>query len=134
MPVESSKNEFADWFLHGDHDLQSAKLLFKNKGPTDNIAFSLQQAAEKYLKGYLISKGWKLQKIHDLEVLISEASRNDKTFKVFLDFARVISAVYVEGRYPAGPPKEYSMEQISDWLEQTEKLITKIKKEGKPQT
>jgi HEPN domain-containing protein len=131
MPGESNKNESEDWFLHGDNDFQSAKLLFKNKGPTENIAFFLQQAVEKYLKGYLLSKGWKLQKIHDLEVLISEAIRYDKAFKAFLDFARVISAVYVESRYPAGPPKEYSIEKISEWLEQTEKLITFIKEETK---
>jgi len=131
MLVESHKNEFTDWFLHGDNDFQSAKLLFKNKGPTDNIALSLQQTVEKYLKGYLLSKGWKLHKIHDLELLISEAIRYDKAFKAFLDFARVISAVYVESRYPAGPPKEYSIEKISEWLEQTETLIALIEKEIK---
>ena len=128
MPAEHDKKGFADWFLHADNDFQSAKLLFKNNGPTDNIAFSLQQAIEKYLKGYLLSKNWKLQKIHDLEVLISEVIKYEKAFKVYLDFARVISAVYVESRYPSGPPKGYSIKQISEWMAQTENLITEIKK------
>ncbi len=119
------------WLRKGKNDFTTAKLAFGAGAPTDTTAVLLQQAAEKYLKGYLIGKGWKLQKIHDLEVLISEASRNDNTFRAFLDFARVISAVYVESRYPAGPPREYSMEQVSDWLEQTERLITRIKKGGR---
>ena len=60
MPAEPAKNIFMDWFLHGDNDLKSAKLLFSGDGPTENIAFFLQQAVEKYLKGYLLNKGWKL--------------------------------------------------------------------------
>ena len=127
MPAESLNNQFTDWFLHGNNDYTSAQLLFKNNGPSDNVAFFIQQAIEKYLKGYLLSKGWKLHKIHDLEVLVSEATRYDKTFTKYLDLARVISAVYVESRYPAGPPKEYSNEKISEWLELTDKLIFVIK-------
>jgi HEPN domain-containing protein len=129
MPADPEQKEIEDWFLHGDNDFQSAKVLFKNNGPTDNIAFSLQQAVEKYMKGYLLSKGWKLKKIHDLEVLISEAIKHDKSFNIYLDFARIISAIYVESRYPTGPPKGYSIEEISGWTEQTEKLISLIKKQ-----
>ena len=117
----------SEWFGHGDKDLRTAKILIEHHGFSDNVAFFLQQASEKYLKGYLLSKGWKLQKTHDLEVLISEAAKYDKTFKDFLDFAQIISALYVESRYPLGPPKEYSQKEISDWLQHTEKIISKIK-------
>ena len=86
----------------------------------------MQQAAEKYLKGYLITRGWKLQKTHDLEVLVSEAITHDKYFEQFLDFARMVSAYYLEDRYPPGPPVGYPREEVADMMEQTEKLIAKI--------
>ena len=131
MPAKTNSIKYEDWYLHGGRDLQSAKILLKSKGSSENIAFFLQQAAEKYLKGYLIKQGWKLKKIHDLEVLLSEASRHNESFKAYLDSARLMSAAYIESRYPLGPPKEYSIELVSEWLEQTETLIALIKIETK---
>jgi HEPN domain-containing protein len=128
MPAESGDSQSTDWFKHGDNDLKSALLLFKGDGPTGNIAFSLQQSIEKYIKGYLLLKGWKLQKIHDLETLLSEAIKCNHSLETYLDFARIVSAIYVESRYPMGPPKEYTNKQISEWLKQTEELIAEIKK------
>lgn len=60
----------ADWFAQGDLDIQAAEILLAQGGPLPIIAFHLQQAAEKYLKGFLLSTGWFLRRIHDLEVLI----------------------------------------------------------------
>jgi len=85
----SQKSISDEWFLRGEHDLQSAKLLLQQGGHTDTIAILAQQAAEKYLKGYLLTQGWKLQKTHDLEVLVSKAITHDKAFEQFLDFARI---------------------------------------------
>lgn len=63
----------ADWFAQGDLDVQAAEILLAQGGPLPIIAFHLQQAAEKYLKGFLLSTGWPLRRIHDLEALIQEA-------------------------------------------------------------
>lgn len=121
------KNISEEWFLRGEHDLHSARLLFQQGGPTDTIAVLIQQSVEKYLKGYLLSRGWKLQKTNDLELLVSEAVTHDKFFEKFLDFARVVSAYYQEIRYPPGPLIDYPREEIANIIEQTEKLIVKIK-------
>lgn len=117
-----------EWFLRGDHDLESATLLFEQGGYTDTVAVLLQQAAEKYLKGYLLSKGWKLKKTHDLEVLVAEAATHDKAFEQFLNFARVVSAFYLEDRYPPGAPIDYPRKEIAVLMEQTKKLVAQIKK------
>jgi HEPN domain-containing protein len=128
MPDKPSQKSISEeWFLRGEHDLQSAKLLLQQGGPTDTIAVLAQQAAEKYLKGYLLSQGWKLQRTHDLEVLVSEAITHNKAFEQFLDFARVVSAYYLEDRYPPGPPPGYPREEIADIMGQTEKLIARIR-------
>jgi HEPN domain-containing protein len=128
MPDKPGSGSISEeWLLRGEHDLQSARLLYEQEGPTDTIAILLQQAAEKYLKGYLLTRGWKLQKTHDLEVLVSQAITYDSKFDRFLDFARIISAYYIEDRYPPGPPADYPREEIAGLMEQTDVLVTLIK-------
>jgi HEPN domain-containing protein len=40
----------------------------------------LQEAAERFLKAYLIAGGWKLRRIHDLGALVAEAVAMDARF------------------------------------------------------
>jgi hypothetical protein len=47
----------ADWFAQGDLDIRAAEILLTQDGPLPVIAFHLQQAVEKYLKGFLPSTG-----------------------------------------------------------------------------
>lgn len=61
-----------EWIERGEHDLEVAKILLAEKGYFDAVLFHLHQAVEKYLKGFLIYKGWKLKKIHDLETPVTE--------------------------------------------------------------
>ena len=141
----SSTSSSMEWLVRGEHDLQSARLLLQQDGPTDTIAILLQQAVEKHLKGYLLSRGWKLRRTHDLEVLVSEAVSHDKAFEPFLqdlypaglygdvqiydddDLARVLSACYIEARYPPGPPREYPKKEMTNMLGETEQLIARIR-------
>ncbi len=69
-----------EWFGKADQDLNQAEFLFKNDRPLDYVAYFIQQAAEKYLKGFLIANGWELEKIHNLDKLLRECSKFDKAF------------------------------------------------------
>ena len=53
------------------------------EGDTEDAAFHLQQALEKALKSYLLMRGWKLHKIHDVEALLDEAVVKDATLEAF---------------------------------------------------
>jgi HEPN domain-containing protein len=55
-----------EWFERGKHDYETAKILFIKDVYYDVIMFLLEQAVEKYIKGYLIFNGWELKKIHDI--------------------------------------------------------------------
>ena len=91
----------------------------------------MHQAAEKYLKGYLISKGWQLKKTHDLRELRARATEFDPAFAAYAELARWLTAFYVEERYPSGPLVNYSREEIKGILEQTKKLIATIEEKTK---
>lgn len=45
--VKGYKTQAAEWFEKGDHDIETAELLYEEKGYTDIIAYHIQQAIEK---------------------------------------------------------------------------------------
>jgi HEPN domain-containing protein len=67
--------------------LHSADLLHSIEGANESVIELLQEAAERFLKAYLISRGWKLRRIHDLGALVAEAVELDPRFSAFEDFA-----------------------------------------------
>lgn len=117
-----------EWTARGDNDLKTAKLAFQAGAPTDTLAILLQQASEKYIKGYLVFRGWHLKRTHDLRELVQTAVEYDPSFKDYIEMARLLTAYYLDYRYPPGPPADYPRQDIANMLEQTEKLTDKINK------
>ncbi len=50
-----------EWIERGKHDLEVAKILLAEEEYSDVVLFHIHQAVEKYLKGFLIYKGWGLK-------------------------------------------------------------------------
>lgn len=116
-----------EWMERGKKDLEDAEFLLMNNRALENVAFHIQQALEKYLKGFLIYKGWKLEKIHDLRKLLAEAIPIDKKFEEFIDPLKKITEYYADSRYPVGYPLEYTRKEIRDSLHQAKSLVAYIK-------
>lgn len=124
---EAFKKQAAEWFERGRHDIETAQLLFDERGYTDSIAYHIQQSIEKYLKGYLVLNEKKPPKIHELETLLNHIATFDNSFTDFLDLCEKASGYYIEGRYPPGPVVEYEYEEIKADLDRTWELIRRIK-------
>jgi len=121
------KKRIEEWVERGEHDLEAAQLLLDREAHSDIVLFHVHQAVEKHLKGFLIDHGWKLEKIHDLETLITYAADFDGVFKNYLDTGRKLTAFYYMERYPPGPVPSYSMEEATQMLEAASEIIEKIK-------
>jgi HEPN domain-containing protein len=117
----------ADWFVQGEQDIQAADILLAQNGPLAIVAFLLQQAVEKYLKGYLLSQRWPLRRIHDLEVLIQEAIARDAGFSPFLAFCQHITEYYIESRYPVGVTTPLDRATLETDLAATRVLVALIR-------
>jgi HEPN domain-containing protein len=115
-----------DWFAQGDLDLHAAEVLLSQDGPLSIAAFHLQQAIEKYLKGYLLSTGWFLRRIHDLEILIQEATARDEDFSPYLTPCQKITEYYIETRYPLGISTPLQPETVQADLDTARDLIPLI--------
>jgi len=56
------KEEAKEWFSKAEKDLDEAKFLLDKNRPLEDVAFFIHQEVEKYLKGFLITKGWEIGK------------------------------------------------------------------------
>ena len=64
---DARRDETLEWIRYGDaDDLTAAALLDLEKPPINNALFHCQQAAEKWLKAFLIWNGVAFPKVHDL--------------------------------------------------------------------
>jgi len=112
-----------EWFLKGDHDIETAQLLFDERGYSEVICFHIHQAVEKYLKGFLVYNGVGYKRIHDLEELVKVCGDIDKDFLNFLEECSSITEYYFESRYPLGGIMDYPLEEVKDSLDVAYKII-----------
>lgn len=122
MPREESLYP-ADWLRIAEKDLKRVEYLLTAPDP-EAAGFYLQQAVEKFLKAFLLSKGWKLERIHDLEALLNDVLAYDASFEEFRPACQKITAFYFVERYPffvaAGPTEEdvrTSLQQVQPLIE-----------------
>jgi len=114
------------WFQKAEQDLRRAHHLLEWGDPSGS-AIHLQQAVEKFLKGYLLSKGWKLKRTHNLEALLNEALKHDPSLESYRAACRKISSYYVLERYPLPVPTELTETEIKESLRAAEEIIAQIK-------
>lgn len=90
-----------EWKRFAEMDLNSAEyLLGMHPIPLEIICYHCQQAAEKYLKGYLVLHGINPPKIHDLNELCKLCLNLSDTFKDIADYCSDLTAYGVQPRYP----------------------------------
>jgi HEPN domain-containing protein len=135
MPTESKLPD--DWFAKAAKDLQRVDILLA-ADDIEGAGFHLQQAAEKYLKGFLLSKSWPLKRIHDLEVLLNEAMNYNIQFQDYLDACIMAREFYIEERYPfiteSLPPERQELERAIQIIHEMIALILEeTKQNGDPE-
>ena len=118
-----------DWFRIGERDLDRARRLLDDDD-YPGAGFNLQQAAEKCLKGYLLARGWKLRRVHDLEVLLNDAVRLDTTLEEFREPCRKITQYYLEDRYPYVVASQLTETELRESLSVVERLIPRLSPSG----
>ena len=119
-----------DWFRIGTRELERAKNLL-GLGDPEGAGFNIQQAVEKYLKGYLLSRGWKLRRTHDLELLLNEVISYDPSFEEFRAACLKMVEYYVEERYPFTVVSKLTEEEVRESLMAAEKVISRIRELAK---
>ena len=85
---------YTEWF-------EFAKFLMNmHPRPIEIICYHCEQSAEKYLKGYLIKAGNKIERTHDLVLLNNKCKAIDKSFEIIEDECIELVPYGVQVRYP----------------------------------
>jgi HEPN domain-containing protein len=110
------------WLIKAKHDLASARVLAASTPPLlDTAVYHCQQAAEKAVKGYLVSCDQEVERVHDIEVLIRSAMSCAQGFAEWVDVGIELTPYARLYRYP-GLATEPTQEQFDRALSAAEGL------------
>jgi HEPN domain-containing protein len=100
---EIAKESIKIWIKKAENDLLNVKNnLSSIEIPADTVCFHCQQAVEKLLKAVFILLNIKIERTHDLEVLINQIIEKDNDFQKIREWCYQLDGYSVETRYPQG--------------------------------
>ena len=112
------------WIEKADHDLGTAQVTYLYIPKyRDTIAFHCQQAAEKYLKGFLLFLDIPFKKQHSLVYLLGLISQKIVLSDKLYDNASELEDFAIEIRYP-----DTSIDLTDDEIQQAFKIVKLIRK------
>ena len=124
-PVETPQR----WLRYAEGDLRVAEREMQDSSPVHHtVCFLCQSAAEKFLKGFLISQGWPLEKTHDIVELLSWCTDHDRELGAMVAEGAVLNEYIVAGRYPGDIASEQiGADEAKDALAAAQKIRARIR-------
>ena len=121
-------HQVSQWVEKAEHDLTAAEhmLTLLKDCPFDTVCFHAQQCAEKYLKGFLISRSVDFPKTHDLVVLLNLAG-GSTVLGVDLLSVEPLNRYPVEARYP-GDWEPITREEAGEAVKLARKVRETVRK------
>jgi HEPN domain-containing protein len=110
-PSDSTYSE--DWLAIARRDWDRVQRALSAPDP-ELAAFLLQQCLEKYLKAFLLARGWNLKRTHSLTVLLDEACTHDPNLEEHRDLCDRVSGYYLLERYPVLGVASIAASQVAD--------------------
>lgn len=104
-PEEVLRELVGQWVAKAELDYEAARRLIQDESPLREIvAFHCQQAAEKYLKAFLVRYQVEFPKTHNLRELLDLVARVVPEMAASLEQAVVLTPYGVDIRYPGDFP------------------------------
>lgn len=105
-PKEIRREQMDQWLGRANEDFGLAEHLVSENSPYLNaICFHAQQAAEKYLKAFLVHNQVEFPKTHDLVKILDLIATVDKPLAESLRDVKGLSNYGVDIRYPGDLPE-----------------------------
>jgi len=124
LPEESTYPR--DWLNIAERDLARVERCLRDDDP-EAAGFFLQQALEKFLKAYLLSRGWRLRRVHDLEALLDDALEHNPELESMRPLCQRVTGYYLIERYPLPGVSPPTGADVRDALLYANQLVAKIR-------
>jgi HEPN domain-containing protein len=117
-----------EWISKGEEDYRFARInLEQGRDFFPQICFHFQQAAEKYLKSFIVAFNLEFRKVHDLGLLLKVCSSVDASLEELKEDCEFLSAFYGEARYPVHWPTNFSREETEKALQAADRIRLTIR-------
>ena len=100
-----------EWIEKAESDFKFADFALKDTDYYTHICFHFQQAAEKYLKAFIIAKELPFKKTHTIASLIEICREAGYKFDSLAQSANFLDSCYVDTRYPVHWSGNYTREE-----------------------
>lgn len=99
--MSADSTDYREWFAKAESDLLCVRNeVAAEETPWGLVCYHAQQAAEKYLKGFLVHHGRPYKLTHDLEVLLTLCAEVDAALLRLEDECERLTASAAFSRYP----------------------------------
>jgi HEPN domain-containing protein len=118
-------DEVAGWLQKAEADFQNARILLRQRKTflPDNICWSCQQSAEKYLKAYLVRHRLDYPRRHDLVQLCNLCADADPDFNLIASAVATLDQFGTDIRYPGVSATPQDARQAFDALKQLSTFV-----------
>jgi HEPN domain-containing protein len=124
------KEIIREWIIKAEDDFHFARISLDEKKPFwAHICFLFQQSAEKYLKAFILEKGLKFQKTHDLPMLLKKCIEKTPGFAELADECDLLATFYVETRYPVHWPATFAEGDAEQAYRAADRIRSVIRRE-----
>lgn len=116
-----------EWLRKADEDFGFAASIGSNSPYHAQICFHFQQAAEKYLKAFIVAHELEFQKSHDLLGLLNVCLTKEPSLATIKEECLLLNRFYIDTRYPVHWPTNYGKEESSQAISAAGKIGAAVK-------
>ena len=122
------KRVIKEWLIKADEDFNFASSVIEDSPYFAQLCFHFQQAAEKYLKAFIVAHELEFKKSHELVELLGICGEKDPAIFKIKDDCNYLNRFYIDTRYPVHWPVNYVKEDALN-AQKAAKNIANIIKE-----
>lgn len=116
-----------EWIEKADEDFGFASASIEHTVYFAQICYHFQQAAEKYLKAFIIAGELEFRPIHNLLELLEICRQREAGIGKIEEDCRYLNPFYIDTRYPVHWPTSYDKETVIKAKNSAEKIKDLVK-------
>ena len=117
-----------EWLGKADEDFNFARISLEERNNFyTQICFHFHQAAEKYLKAFIVAYDLEFEKMHNLIKLLNICAKKEPSLLSLMDKCESLNTAYIDTRYPVHWPTDYTKGKALKLREAAEKIAQTVK-------
>jgi HEPN domain-containing protein len=117
-----------EWINKAEEDYAFAKINLEGENKFyPQICFHFQQAAEKYLKAFIVAYDLEFEKMHNLINLLKICAKKEPSLLSLMNQCETLNTAYIETRYPVHWPTDFSKEKAVKFQNAAQEIARTVK-------